>query len=261
MKERAESKSVTPQTKNRSAFTLIELLVVIAIIALLVSILVPSLQQARELAKATLCLHNNKTIGTGMSLYQAEYNGYLPAEARWPAALLLGPYLQAGSYKCPSNGKLQDGAAAYIYYSNVNGSDGTVYPIAQDKAMFPLSSTYLNVGSGISYGWNFRGICEKASLAFTWGKLPIQSLRVRPGTILLAEVNNYRQERSAIAFSCADPPTSPYWPVFNARHRDKATVLFLDNHVQALTWFDLGTTNAAGLITWSTMLNYPFQPM
>jgi prepilin-type N-terminal cleavage/methylation domain-containing protein len=54
---------------KRKGFTLIELLVVVAIIALLISILLPSLSRARELAKRAVCASNLRGIGQGCHIY------------------------------------------------------------------------------------------------------------------------------------------------------------------------------------------------
>jgi prepilin-type N-terminal cleavage/methylation domain-containing protein/prepilin-type processing-associated H-X9-DG protein len=62
----------------RAGFTLIELLVVVAIIALLISILLPSLQSAREQAKAVKCLAQLKVLGQGIAIYSNEFNDVLP---------------------------------------------------------------------------------------------------------------------------------------------------------------------------------------
>jgi len=66
-------------TKYAGAFTLIELLVVIAIIAILAAILFPVFAQAREKARQTACLSNEKQIGTALMMYAQDYDEGLPA--------------------------------------------------------------------------------------------------------------------------------------------------------------------------------------
>lgn len=58
---------------HKKAFTLIELLVVIAIIALLLSILMPSLGKVKERAKQTICKTNLKGVGIAIHLYLNDY--------------------------------------------------------------------------------------------------------------------------------------------------------------------------------------------
>ena len=65
--------------KRKKAFTLIELLVVVAIIALLISILLPSLSRARELAKRAVCGSNLRGIGQGMHIYANDNREWFPA--------------------------------------------------------------------------------------------------------------------------------------------------------------------------------------
>lgn len=60
------------------AFTLVELLVVIGIIALLISILLPSLNKARQQANAVACLSNMRSVGQGVALFTNEKRGWLP---------------------------------------------------------------------------------------------------------------------------------------------------------------------------------------
>lgn len=74
--------------KSKNGFTLIELLVVIAIIALLVSILLPSLQKAKEMARLVMCMSNLRSIGSAMLIYSSEAEGnLLPAYDQRAASL------------------------------------------------------------------------------------------------------------------------------------------------------------------------------
>ncbi len=64
--------------KTQSGFTLIELLVVVAIIALLISILLPSLSKARAQARTTLCLSRIGQFGKAFMIYTDDYGETLP---------------------------------------------------------------------------------------------------------------------------------------------------------------------------------------
>ena len=70
--------SVRPRKRLECGFTLIELLVVIAIIAILAAILFPVFAKARDRAKLTTCLNNQKQLSLAIHTYADDYDDLMP---------------------------------------------------------------------------------------------------------------------------------------------------------------------------------------
>ncbi len=99
---------------DKYGFTLVELLVVIAIIALLVTILLPALNRAREQAKRAVCSSNQRQIGIGMNIYALASDDVLPLHnypfpfqlhdvSYWTTDLVINNGGDKHTFYCPSD--------------------------------------------------------------------------------------------------------------------------------------------------------------
>ena len=85
--------------RSRLGLTLVELLVVMAILGVLVALLLPAVQQARSVARRTVCQNNLRQLGMATLQYADSHGGEFPRGAHRPGELswveALGPYLES----------------------------------------------------------------------------------------------------------------------------------------------------------------------
>ncbi len=112
-------KIVSKYKVKAGGFTLIELLVVIAIIAILAALLLPALSAAKERAKRTSCLSNERQVGLAMQMYGSDNRGTIPNPTS------SGSHITAdfdNPYQSPPYVSQQNPLAAFRQYVGVNGN-------------------------------------------------------------------------------------------------------------------------------------------
>jgi prepilin-type N-terminal cleavage/methylation domain-containing protein/prepilin-type processing-associated H-X9-DG protein len=137
--------------RSERGFTLIEILVVVAIIALLISILLPSLSRARAQARFVTCQSNIRQVMMGFLVYATENKNRLPGHGKDAGADWLGGSNQGGPALQPKNGTIfrQMGktAAAYTCPDDVAKR---AYPVNGQKACdYSYTSNALLSGAAV----------------------------------------------------------------------------------------------------------------
>ena len=215
------------KNKKSQGFTLIELLVVIAIIAILMAILLPSLQKAKELGKRVVCMSNLKQMGYATVGYGGDNDGLAPDPwffqfgngDKWNVAGevpdfetgLLWPYLQAKeAYLCPSTPKGEVG----------NGRPGNL-PFGFDRVTPPVPWSYcMNGQPGYSLGVGRR--------------LKPEMVRPSPHSVIML-FDQYPYDTHAY-----DNTVTLVWPIHNEGddldsltdyHKNSGTILYFDMSV------------------------------
>jgi prepilin-type N-terminal cleavage/methylation domain-containing protein/prepilin-type processing-associated H-X9-DG protein len=243
----------------RKAFTLIELLVVIAIIALLVSILLPSLNRARDLAKAMASMVNVRSWGQGTIMLTNETNGLLPWDGEknisdldenlprpewWGNAV--PPYVGEPTY-------------AELF------TDGRI-PLPGDKSLFidPAAKTPSDYPG--SYRASYNGATRTVFFCYVinanlnanapsasndWDeRICLDTLEDSASVVLMLEKRTRREELESDDpyYSESLDRTKADWQRFGARHSDGGHILFADGHAEHVS-NEQATTSVNGTRT------------
>ena len=225
-----------------SAFTLIELLVVISIIALLVSILMPGLSNARNQAKKIVCSSQMKQLGIAHLTYSYDYDDYIVPSVQdngtdeyWFNTL--GPYFE--------HNNIGHGES-----SNDIGKEMLLCPM--DKKAYPkmLNPHSLNPGGWLSYALNSQPVVDMSSSGNRKKYAGVGGNKLcsfRQGANVMLHVDYaYRAwicDSVALTLNMYSSEPSAHYDKFPGipqqnelidsayRHNDKTNILWLDGHV------------------------------
>ena len=215
---------------KQDGFTLIELLVVIAIIALLMAILMPALQRAREQGKRAVCLNNTKTLVLCWTMYCDDYDGRMPrAVAQYD-----GSWVKKPPGNRPVDAPIEEQIEAikagvlYKYVKNVK-----VYrcPVAKSYEMRTYSCSHaMNGGS------------------FDGGPVVKSKYKIKYPAMRIVFLDDFGEDWDA---AWAVPWSRPaWWNPIPARHGAGTIVAFADGHSEWWPWKDQRTIDLMAKWDW-----------
>ena len=201
-----------------SGFTLVELLVVIAILAILVALLMPSINRARDSAQSTKCVNNLRQLGVMTELYCADSGNVFPPSTTWSSGGT--SWIESLVAALDYGGDLTKARAAIASGKVPARCPVRLLSDAQYQA------AYGNHDYWISYGINYRGVPQGIGGQAPYP--PISRLLVKTPSKCIYVTDGQAETGWGLL-------TNPGWDIVRpaARHNNNkcANVLWVDGHV------------------------------
>jgi len=207
-------------------FTLIELLVVIAIIAILASLLLPSLGKARQTAYMSACQGNERQIGQVMRMYIDDQGGAYPSAIFWPTVSGDYRYWQVALYNA---GVVKKGVGANVYCPSGETSgyvlDST--PSGIWKCALGPKSKSNGWTSQTHYGMN----------AMSFQNVYLKDAMIKSPSLLIHMVDSTGELTTGECSVVYKPGNGTLMIGF--RHSSRTNVLYCDGHVDGRRSVDM----------------------
>jgi prepilin-type N-terminal cleavage/methylation domain-containing protein/prepilin-type processing-associated H-X9-DG protein len=254
---------VTFKKQKKSGFTLVELLVVIAIIALLLSILMPSLQKAKELAKQVVCGSRQKQLGLAVMTYSNDYDGWVmpgydclyikgatTQQQTWKSPADLDPTIKIADHKWYGilwAAKGMDNRDVFFCPSLPPSSNKQFGDAVKDSDGKPVNIEESSMGW--TYGMRAWAIRDAKLTEWVNWQAPkrLTSIKKPSDFFLLADSANpaglvgtthadFKGSKFAQVYTIVDVGRAENWtswkPCLHLRHSDKVGAVFADGHAE-----------------------------
>jgi prepilin-type N-terminal cleavage/methylation domain-containing protein len=240
-----EIKRKNDGAKEGSAFTLIELLVVIAIIAILASLLLPSLSMAKQAGMRMACLDNQKQLGYSLTMYASDNSEFFPPRLgtnRWPQ-FLSTYYNNLAILVCPID----------AVNHPQTGSDPNTNNIADSSPR-----TYMINGNNDYFFQMLDGASFQSFMNGTWPQgLADTRIQYPSDTIMFGEKKPTSSQYFMDLLELNGSEGNDWTELNQATHTDGSDYVFADNSARLLKpYTDLGPTYNLWAITTSGRTNY-----